>query len=59
MQSNLSNVELGVNRITLVGNVGEVPTVSERKGEAFVANFPLVTNEVWQDKEGNDLFLGR
>ncbi len=55
----LSNVELGVNRITLVGNVGEVPSVSDRDGEAFVANFPLATNEVWQDKEGNDLLLRR
>jgi single-stranded DNA-binding protein len=52
-------MKYGVNRVTLVGNVGEVPTVSERKGEAFVANFPLATNEVWQDKEGNDLLLGR
>ena len=32
--------------------MGEVPKVSEREGEAFVANFPLATNEVWKDKEG-------
>jgi hypothetical protein len=38
--------------VTLEGNVGEVPRVSEREGEAFVANFPLATNEVWRDKEG-------
>ena len=35
-----------------MGNVGEVPKVSEREGEAFLANFPLATNEVWKDKEG-------
>ncbi len=41
--------------MTLVGNVGEVPKVSEREGEAFVANFPLATNEVWKDKEGEEV----
>jgi single-strand DNA-binding protein len=44
-------MKYGVNRVTLVGNVGEVPKVSEQEGEAFVANFPLATNEVWKDKE--------
>ena len=48
----LTVMKYGVNRVTLVGNVGEVPKVSEREGEAFVANFPLATNEVWKDKEG-------
>ena len=55
----LNIMKYGVNRVTLVGNVGEVPRVSDREGEAFVANFPLATNEVWQDKEGNDLLLRR
>jgi single-strand DNA-binding protein len=48
-------MKYGVNRVTLVGNVGEVPRVSERDGEAFVANFPLATNEVWRDKEGEEI----
>ena len=48
-------MKYGVNRVTLVGNVGEVPRVSERDGEAFVANFPLATNEVWKDKEGEEV----
>jgi len=48
-------MKYGVNRVTLVGNVGEVPKVSERVGEAFVANFPLATNEVWKDKEGEEV----
>ena len=51
----LSIMKYGVNRVTLVGNVGEVPRVSERDGEAFVANFPLATNEVWRDKEGEEI----
>jgi single stranded DNA-binding protein len=48
-------MKYGVNRVTLVGNVGEVPRVTERDGEAFVANFPLATNEVWKDKEGEEV----
>jgi single-strand DNA-binding protein len=48
-------MKYGVNRVTLVGNVGEVPKVSERDGEAFVANFPLATNDVWKDKEGEEV----
>ena len=42
--------------VTLVGNVGEVPRVSEREGEAFVANFPLATNEFYKNKEGEEVF---
>ena len=41
--------------MTLVGNVGEVPRVSEREGEAFVANFPLATNEHYLNKEGKEV----
>jgi single-strand DNA-binding protein len=48
-------MKYGVNRVILVGNVGEAPRVSEKEGEAFVANFPLATNEVWKDKEGEEV----
>ena len=48
-------MKYGVNRVTLVGNVGEVPRVSERDGEAFVANFPLATNEFYKNKEGEEI----
>ena len=41
--------------MTLVGNVGEVPRVSEREGEAFVVNFPLATNELYRNKEGEQI----
>ena len=47
-------MKYGVNRVTLVGNVGEVPRVSEREGEAFVANFSLATNEFYRNKEGEE-----
>ena len=48
-------MKYGVNRVTLVGNVGEEPRVSEREGEAFVANFPLATNEFYRNKEGEEV----
>ena len=48
-------MKYGVNRVTLVGNVGEVPRVSEKEGEAFVANFPLATNEFYKNKEGEEI----
>ena len=48
-------MKYGVNRVTLVGNVGEVPSVSEGEGEAFVANFPLATNEFYRNKEGEEV----
>jgi single-strand DNA-binding protein len=32
-----------------------VPRVSERDGEAFVANFPLATNEFYKNKEGEEV----
>jgi hypothetical protein len=52
---NLSIMKYGVNRVTLVGNVGEVPRVSEKDGEAFVANFPLATNQFYKNKEGEEI----
>ena len=39
--------------MTLVGNVGEIPRVSEWDGEAFVAN-SLATNEHYRNKEGEE-----
>ncbi len=48
-------MKCGVNRVTLVGNVGDEPRVSERDGEAFVANFPLATNEFYKNKVGEEV----
>jgi len=51
----LSIMKYGVNWVTLVGNLGEVPRITERDGEAFVANFPLATNEHYRNKEGEEV----
>ncbi len=48
-------MKYGVNRVTLVGNVGDEPRVSEKEGEAFVANFPLATNQFYRNKEGEEV----
>ena len=45
-------MKYGVNRVTLVGNVGDEPRVSEKEGEAFVANFSLATKQFYRNKEG-------
>jgi len=37
-------MKYGVNRVILVGNVGEVPRISEREGEAYVDSFKLASN---------------
>jgi len=42
-------MKYGIKQVTFVGNVGEVPRVSEWDGEAFVANVPLATIEAWRD----------
>ncbi|MEZ5069757.1 MAG: single-stranded DNA-binding protein [Bacteroidales bacterium] len=48
-------MKYGVNRVTLVGNVGDEPRVTERDGEAFVANFPLATNSCFRNREGEEI----
>ncbi len=48
-------MKYGVNRVTLIGNVCEVTRVTERDGAAFVANFPLATNEHYRNKEGEEV----
>jgi len=47
-------MKYGVNRVTLVGNAGEVPRVTERDGEAFVANSQLATMKCGEIKKGGD-----
>ena len=35
--------------------MGDEPRVSEKEGEAFVANFPLATNQFYRNKEGEEV----
>ena len=43
---------LNVNRVTLLGNVIEDPTVRETKNGTKVANFRVATSKRWKDKSG-------
>jgi single-strand DNA-binding protein len=43
---------LNVNRVTLLGNVIEDPTVRSTKTGTKVANFRVATSKSWKDKDG-------
>jgi single-strand DNA-binding protein len=45
----------GINKVTLVGHVGETPRISQFKENGTVANFPIATNEYFTDKEGKEV----
>lgn len=45
----------GINKVTLVGNVGDDPRVNETKEKLQVAHFSIATNEVYKDKEGKEI----
>lgn len=42
----------GINRVTLIGNLGKEPEVQYLEGNIAVAKFPLATTESFKDKEG-------
>lgn len=42
-----------VNKVILLGRLGQDPELKYTPSGAAVANFSLATNEVWKDKEGN------
>lgn len=44
----------GLNKVTLVGNVGDSPRINETKEKMLVANFSVATNDLYRDKEGKE-----
>jgi single-strand DNA-binding protein len=42
----------GVNRVTLIGNLGKDPELQYLEGNIAVAKFPLATTETFKDKTG-------
>jgi single-strand DNA-binding protein len=42
----------GVNRVTLIGNLGKEPELQYLEGNIAVAKFPLATTETFKDKNG-------
>ncbi len=43
----------GVNKVILVGNLGQDPEVKEVSGDRKVASVTLATNESYKDRDGN------
>ena len=44
----------GVNKVILVGNLGNDPTVRYTPSGSAVANISLATSEVWKDKQSGE-----
>ncbi|EAO9157870.1 single-stranded DNA-binding protein [Salmonella enterica] len=44
----------GVNRVTIVGNLGQDPDVRILPDNSKVANFTVATSESWQDKNSGE-----
>jgi len=42
----------GLNKVTLLGNVGKDPELHATKNNSSVVNFPLATTESWKNKDG-------
>lgn len=45
----------GINKVTLVGHVGDAPKINTISEDLKVARFPLATNEYYIDKDGNEV----
>lgn len=43
----------GVNKIILIGNVGQDPEIRSTQGGTLVANFSVACNETWKGNDGN------
>ena len=41
----------GVNKVILVGNLGQKPEIRYTQTDSAVANLSLATSESWKDKE--------
>ena len=44
----------GVNKVILVGNLGQKPDMKYTQSNVAVANFSIATSEEWKDKESGD-----
>jgi len=44
-----------INKVMLVGNVGDEPRVNQINQEQMVAHFPLATHEEFTDKDGKEI----
>ncbi len=45
----------GINKVTIMGNVGDDPRMNETKEKLQVANFNVATNEFYRDRDGKEV----
>tara|TARA_B100000700_G_C15033772_1_gene851812 strand:+ start:2466 stop:2903 length:438 start_codon:yes stop_codon:yes gene_type:complete len=45
----------GVNKVILVGNLGQKPEMRYTKDQQPIANFSIATSESWKDKSSGDM----
>lgn len=48
-------MKFGINKVTLLGNVGEQPKINEKEGEAYIASFSFATSETYKDKNEEEV----
>ena len=44
----------GINRVTIMGNLGQDPKISYMPGGDAVCNLSVATSETWKDKQTNE-----
>jgi single-strand DNA-binding protein len=44
----------GLNRVMLIGNVGQKPEIRSTQGGSRIANFSIATNERWKDRASGE-----
>ena len=49
------SMKYGINKVTLVGNVGDTPKVFEKEGELLNVSFPFATSQTYKDKNGEEV----
>ena len=45
----------GINKVTIVGNVGDDPRIQDTRENGQIAKFSVATNETYKSKEGQEI----
>lgn len=48
-------MKFGINKVTVVGHVGDDPTMKQTREKSNMTYFSLATNDFYKDKEGNEI----
>lgn len=48
-------MKYGINKVTLVGNVGDTPKEFEKDGQLLNISFPFATSQTYKDKNGDEV----